>query len=85
MIENLQDELYQLEKKQPKGAQLRASIRWELDGKRCSTFFKVLKRQSMKYQTISESYNDDNEAKYSSDPKDIFKFAKKKKKLLKNL
>lgn len=32
----------------------------------------------MKYKTISESYNDDNEAKYSSDPKEIFKFAKKK-------
>ena len=84
MIENLQDELYQLEKKQPKGAQLRASIRWELDGKRCSTFFKLLKRHNMKYKTISESYNDDNEAKYSSDPKEIFKFAKKKK-LLKTL
>ena len=39
----------------------------------------------MKYKTISESYNDDNEAKYSSDPKEIFKFAQKKKKLLKTL
>lgn len=38
----------------------------------------------MKYKTIFESYNDDNEAKYSSDPKEIFKFAKKKK-LLKTL
>ena len=38
----------------------------------------------MKYKTISESYNDDNEAKYSSDPKEIFKFAKKKKKIIKN-
>ena len=33
MIENLQDELYQIENKQAKGAKLRANIRWELAGK----------------------------------------------------
>ena len=33
MIENLQDELYQIENKQAKGAKLRANIRWELEGK----------------------------------------------------
>ena len=40
MIENLQDELYQLEIKQAKGATLCANIKWGLDGKICSkTFF----------------------------------------------
>ena len=39
MVENLQDELYQLENKQAKGA----NIRQEVEGKKCSkTFFKVL-------------------------------------------
>ena len=33
MIENLQDELYQIENKQAKGAKLRANTRWELEGK----------------------------------------------------
>ena len=72
MIENLQDELYQLENKQAKGTKLRANIRWELEGEKCSkTFFKVLKRQNMQNQAISELYTDDNESKYSSNPKDI--------------
>ena len=72
MIENLQDELYQLENKQAKGTKLRANIRWELEGEKCSkTFFKVLKRQNMQNQAISELYTDDNESKYSSSPKDI--------------
>ena len=35
MIENLQDELYQLENKQAKGAKLRANIRWKVEGKEC--------------------------------------------------
>ena len=43
MIENLQDELYQLENKQAKGAKLAANIAWELEGKKFSkTFFKVV-------------------------------------------
>ena len=33
MIENLQDELYQLENKQAKSVKLRANIRLELGGK----------------------------------------------------
>ena len=42
MIENLQDELYQLENKQAKGAKLPANIGWELESEKCSkTFFKV--------------------------------------------
>ena len=45
MTKNLQDELYQLEKNRGKGAKLRANIRSELEGKKCSkTFFKVLKK-----------------------------------------
>ena len=60
MIENLQDELYQLENKQVKGAKLRANIRWGLEGEKCSkTFFKVLERQNLQNQTISELYTDD--------------------------
>ena len=48
MIKNLQDELYLVENKQTKGAKLRANIRWELDGEKCSkTFFKVLERQNL--------------------------------------
>ena len=41
------------------------------------TFFKVLERQNMQNQTIFEWYTDDNKLKYSSDPKDIHKSAKK--------
>ena len=44
MIENLQDELYQLENKQEKGTKLGAKIRQEVESKKCSnTFFKVLR------------------------------------------
>ena len=49
MIENLQDELYQLENKQTKGAKLRAKIRsW----RKKNAFLKVLERQNMQNQTI---------------------------------
>ena len=48
MTENLQDELYQLENKQAKGAKLRANIRQDLEGERRSkTLFKVLEIQNM--------------------------------------
>ena len=41
MIENLQDDLYQLVNKQAKGAKLCANIRQQLEGKKYSrTFFK---------------------------------------------
>ena len=51
MIENLQDELYELEKKQAKGDKLRTYIRWELEDKKYSkTFFKVLERQNLRNQ-----------------------------------
>ena len=43
MIENLQDELYQLENKEAKGAKLGANIRQEVEGEKCSkTFFRAL-------------------------------------------
>ena len=43
MIENLQDELYQLENKHAKGAKLVANIRQEVEGEKyCKTFFKIL-------------------------------------------
>ena len=74
MIENLQDELYQLENKQAKGAKLRANFRsWRAE----NAFFKVLERQNMQNQTILELYTDDNKSKFSSNPKDILKSAKK--------
>ena len=44
----------------------------EAAGRECAkVFFKVLERQNMKNQTISELYTDDNKSKYSSNPKDI--------------
>ena len=45
MIENLQDELYQLENKQAKGAKLCANIRscWE---KMCQIFLQMLKQEA---------------------------------------
>ena len=74
MIENLQDELYQLENKQAKWVKLRANIRsWVVK----NAFFKVLQRQNMQNETIFELYTDDNKLKYSSNPKDILKFEKK--------
>ena len=39
MMENLQDDFYQLENKQVKGAKLRANVRWELGGEKCSKSF----------------------------------------------
>ena len=78
IIKNLQDELYQLENKQAKGAKLRARIKWELEGEKCSkTFFKVLGRRNVQNQTISKIYTDDNKSKHSSNPTDILKSAKK--------
>ena len=48
------------------------------EGEKCSkTFFKVLARQNIQNQTISELYTDNNKSKYSSNSKDILKSAKK--------
>ena len=62
MIENLQNELYELENKQAKRAKLCANIRQELEGEEGSkTFVRVLERQNMQIQTIFELHTDDNE------------------------
>ena len=56
MIENLQDELYQIENKQA-SVKLRANIKGELEGKKWSrTFFKVIETQNIQNQTIFELY-----------------------------
>ena len=71
-------DFYQLENKQAKGTKLCANIRQGLEGKKCSkTFFNVLEKQNMQIQTIFELYADDKKSKYSSNPKDILKSAKK--------
>ena len=41
------------------------------------TFFEVLERQNMKNHTILELYTDDNKSKYSSNPMNTLKSAKK--------
>ena len=57
-------------------------LKLEAGGRKCSKiFFEVLERQNMKNQTIFELYTDDNKSKYSSNPKDILKSAKKLMKL----
>ena len=54
MIANLQDELYQSENKQVKGAKFLGNIRWELGIKKCSkTFFKLLERQNLQNQYLN--------------------------------
>ena len=42
------------------------------------TFFEVLERQNMENETIFELYTDDNKSKYSNNPMNILKSAKKK-------
>ena len=77
-INNLQDELYSLESKQAKGAKIRANIRWDLEGEKCSkSFFNILERQHMQNQTISELYIDEEKSKTSVYPKDMLNSAKK--------
>ena len=78
MINTFQDELYLLEAKQANGAIIRANVRRDLEGEKCSkTFFKVLERQHMQNQTISELYTDKQNSIYSSDPNEILNSAKK--------
>ena len=75
MTQKLQNEIYQYENKQAKGAKLCANIRQELESEKSSkSFFRVLWRQNMQIQTIFELHTDDNKSKYS---KDILKSAKK--------
>ena len=78
MINNLQGELYSLECKQARGAIIQANVRWDLEGEKCSkSSFRILERQNMQNQTISELYTDDKKSKFSSNPEDILKSAKK--------
>ena len=78
MIENLQDEPYQLENKQAKVAKFRVNTRWELEGEKYpKIILKVLERQNPHNQTISQLHTDDNISKYSRNPKGLFKSAKK--------
>ena len=72
MINNLQDELYLLESKQAQSAKICAK---KYFAKCSTTCCKVLERQNMQNQTISELYIDDNKTKYSSNPKDILESA----------
>ena len=84
MINNLQGELYSLECKQARGAIIRANVRWDLEGEKCSkSFFRILERQNMQNQTISELYTDDKKSKFSSNPEDILN--KSAKKIYENL
>ena len=48
MIENLQDDFYELENKQAKSAKFDVNTRQDEDGKKCSkTLFKVLESQTI--------------------------------------
>ena len=67
-----------MESKQARGAKIRANIRWDLEGEKCSkSFINILERQHMQNQTISELYTDDKKSKVSDNPKDILNSAKK--------
>ena len=71
------------EHKQAKGAKLCVNIRsWRaktFEKFFPKTFFEVLERQNMKNQTIFELYTDDKKSKNSTNPMNILKSAKKKK------
>ena len=77
MIGNLQDELYQLENNEKKVLNLVLTSDGSWRAKNAHIFFKVHGRQNMQNQAISELYNDDKKSKYSSNPKDIFRYSKK--------
>ena len=48
MIENLQENLHQDERKQSNGGKICVGIRWELDCEKCpKTFYKVFDRQNI--------------------------------------
>ena len=53
MIENLENELYQLENKKAKDVKFRLNMRQKLEEEKgYKTFFRVLKRQNMQIQII---------------------------------
>ena len=50
----------------------------DLEGEKCSKyFFKILERQLMQNEAISELYANDKKSKFSSNSEDILKSAKK--------
>ena len=57
MIENLQDEFYQIEEKQTKGAKLCANIRSWRPTNAPKLFFKVFERQNMKTSNLRTFLN----------------------------
>ena len=74
----IQMRLINQKKKQEEGVKLHVNIRQELEGKKClKTFFQVLEKQNLQNQTMSELFTDDDKQKYSRNPSDIFKPAKK--------
>ena len=51
LINNWQDKLYSLESKQARGAKIRANIRWDLEGEKCSkSFFKIFNYINITYR-----------------------------------
>ena len=64
--------------------EIRANIRYKLEGKNDQKFFlKVLERHNLQNQTICELYADDNKLKYSSSPNDISDLQKRNQKMKK--
>ena len=70
-------ELNQLHYKQAKVQNLVQRLDGNVKGDNApKPFFKVIERQKMQNQTISEFYTDDKKIKYSSNHNDILKVAK---------
>ena len=80
MIENLQGKLHQVESEQSKGANICASIRWEIEGKNAPKLSaKYLKDKLCKikqFLNFTFSYPDDKNTKHSSNHGDIFQSSK---------
>ena len=65
----MQEKLHHVESKQSKSAKIDVSIRLELESEKCNkNFCKIIEKQNMLNQTNT---------KHSSNPEDIFKYAKK--------
>ena len=79
LLENLLKKLHQVESKQSKGTQVRANIRWKLEGEKCSkTFFKISERKmcnTKRFLKFIDRYNDGKYARPSSNPEEILRSA----------
>ena len=71
MIENLQGKLHQVESEQSKGANICASIRWEIEGNLKDKLCKI-----KQFLNFTFSYPDDKNTKHSSNHGDIFQSSK---------